>query len=102
MKDTHGKDTHRPDRRRGQDLSGRARAILDFERDWTAHRGRKSAAIRERFAITPARYYQLLQPLVDDPAAAAYDPLTVKRLRRRREERAQRRATRTLGERPGP
>lgn len=82
-------------------LTARGRALLDFERDWSAHEGRKSTAIREQFAITPARYYQLLQGLVDIPAAAAYDPLTVKRLRRRRDDRARRRSTTTLGERPG-
>lgn len=82
-------------------LNERARALLDFERDWPAHAGRKAAAIQECFGITSARYYQLLGDVVNAPAALDYDPLTVKRLRRRREEREKRRATRTLGERPG-
>lgn len=84
------------------DLDGRSRALLDFERDWQRHEGQKVAAIRERFGVSPARYYQLLNRVLDDPHALAYDPLTVKRLRRRRDERARRRGVGTLGERPGP
>lgn len=57
------------------------------------------AAIAERFGISPARYYQLLARLVDDPAAMAYDPLMVRRLRRRRDERRNQRTARALGER---
>lgn len=82
-------------------LTERERALLDFERDWPLHAGRKSLAIDARFGISPQRYYQLLNRVVDDPDALAYDPLTVKRLRRRRDERSRRRANGTLGERPG-
>lgn len=82
-------------------LTERDHALLDFERDWAAHIGSKGAAIRDCFDITSARYYQLLHRLLDKPAALAYDPLTVKRLRRRRDERDRRRASRALGERPG-
>ena len=78
----------------GEPLGERERALLDFERDWRAHEGRKHAAIRERFDVSPARYYQLLHRLVDDPRASAYDPLTVRRLRRRKAERARREAAR--------
>lgn len=79
-------------------LDERARAVLDFERDWRAHEGRKEAAIRERFDVSAARYYQLLNRILDLPEAAAYDPLTVRRLRRRREERLRRRAADALGD----
>ncbi|HVM00693.1 MAG TPA: DUF3263 domain-containing protein [Egibacteraceae bacterium] len=82
-------------------LGERERALLDFERDWAAHAGRKGTAIRAAFGITPARYYQLLNRLLATPAALAYDPLTVKRLRRRHEERSRRRGKGALGERPG-
>lgn len=74
----------------------RARALLDLERDWRAHQGDKASAIRSRFAITPARYYQLIARVIDDPAASAYDPLTVRRLRRRRDERRRRQSGRAL------
>ncbi|MDP8969852.1 MAG: DUF3263 domain-containing protein [Actinomycetota bacterium] len=82
-------------------LSPRARARLAFERDWAAHEGQKGTAIRRRFGITSARYYQLLNQVLDSPAALAYDPLTVRRLRRRRDERQRRRTARALGEGPG-
>ncbi len=85
------------DRRLGE----RERALLEFERDWRLHRGEKQQAVRARFGISPARYYQLLWRVVDDPAAEAHDPLTVRRLRRRREERARRRTGQALGRSPG-
>jgi hypothetical protein len=77
----------------------RLEALLDFERNWAAHEGDKEAAVRSAFGFSAARYYQLLARLIDDPAAMAYDPLTVRRLRRRRDERRSRRTARALGER---
>ena len=32
--------------------------------------------------MSPTRYYQLLNALLDDPRALAHDPVTVNRLRR--------------------
>lgn len=69
------------------ELSERSREILDFERTWRALPGTKAAAIRERFGMSGSRYYELLNALIDDPGVAAYDPLVVKRLRRRRDTR---------------
>lgn len=85
----------------GSELRERDRALLEFERDWQAHRGGKERAVRARFGISPARYYQLLWRVVDDPAADSHDPLTVRRLRRRREERVRRRTEQALGRSPG-
>jgi Protein of unknown function (DUF3263) len=82
-------------------LADRTRALLDFERDWAAHQGDKEGAIREHFDFSPARYYQLLSRIVESPEALAYDPLTVRRLRRRRDARRSQRAARSLGERTG-
>lgn len=82
-------------------LAERARALLDFERDWPVHQGDKERAIRDRFDISAARYYQLLARLADSDAALDYDPLTVRRLRRRRAERQSQRTARSLGERTG-
>ena len=81
--------------------TARLRALLDFERNWAVHQGGKEAAIAEHFGISAARYYQLIARLVDDPEAMAYDPLTVRRLRRRRDERRNQRTARALGERTG-
>jgi len=65
-------------------LTDRDRAILDFERGWWLLPSPKGASIRERLSLSPTRYYQLLNLLLDDPAAATYDPLVVHRLRRAR------------------
>ena len=70
-------------------LTDRDRAILDFERGWWLLPDSKGAAIRAHLAVSPPRYYQLLNVLVDDPAAAAYDPMVVRRLRRARQRRRQ-------------
>lgn len=84
-----------------QSFAERNRALLDFERDWALHQGDKEQAIRDHFGFSGARYYQLLGRLIDDADALAYDPLTVRRLRRRRDERRNRQAAKTLGERAG-
>jgi hypothetical protein len=68
-------------------LSERDRAILDFERVWWREPGPKDLAIRRRFALSPARYYQVLGLLLESHEAAQYDPLVVRRLRRVRDRR---------------
>ncbi len=73
------------------ELSDRDRAILALEaRPWRTP-GAKEAAVREQLGIAPVRYYQLLNGLLDRPAALAHDPLLVNRLRRLREQRRARR-----------
>ncbi|MDH3754349.1 MAG: DUF3263 domain-containing protein [Acidimicrobiia bacterium] len=68
-------------------LTDRDRAILDYERTWWSEDGSKEAAISERFELSTTRYYQLLNRLLDDSDAMAYDPLVVLRLRRQRDRR---------------
>lgn len=68
-------------------------AILDFERQWWKSAGRKEAAIRDTFGHSPTRHYQVLNGLLDDPAALAHDPMTVRRLRRLRDLRRKVRAS---------
>ena len=77
----------------------RLRTLLDFERDWAAHEGGNEASIRDRFGFSAARYYQLLGRVIDHPSAMSYDPLTVRRLLRRRDQRRSQRTARALGER---
>lgn len=77
-------------------LDERSRAILDFERSWWQRRGPKERAIRTRFGLSSARYYQLLNRLVDSPEALQYDPMLVKRLRRLRIARRRQRFERDL------
>ena len=68
-------------------LSEREREILEFESHWMRHVGAKEAAIRDRFALSPTRYYQLLGALIDSPSALAHDPMLIKRLQRTRDAR---------------
>jgi hypothetical protein len=75
-------------------LSDRDRALLAFEAEWRRHGGAKEEAIRAEFDIPPARYYQLLDRLIDTGEALAYDPLLVRRLRRLRDARDDDRAAR--------
>ncbi len=78
-------------------LSDRDVAILDFERSWWKHAGVKEQAIRERFDMSATRYYQLLNELLENPAALAHDPILVKRLKRLRTYRQRQRVARLLG-----
>ncbi|WP_263421231.1 DUF3263 domain-containing protein [Streptomyces huiliensis] len=75
----------------GRPLSERDLAVLALERRSWSGPGAKERAVRERLGITPTRYYQLLNALLDDPRALAHDPVTVNRLRRLREARRARR-----------
>lgn len=68
-------------------LSDRDRAILDFEGSWWTQPGPKEVAIRDRLGLSPTRYYQVLNDLVESPDAIEYDPLVVRRLRRLRDRR---------------
>ncbi|MFF8369221.1 DUF3263 domain-containing protein [Streptomyces lydicus] len=72
-------------------LSARDEAVLAVEsRSWPGP-GPKERAIREQLGISPTRYYQLLNALLDDPRALAHAPVTVNRLRRVRDARRARR-----------
>ncbi|GHJ46362.1 hypothetical protein Cs7R123_37040 [Catellatospora sp. TT07R-123] len=68
-------------------LTERERGILDFERQWWRHAGAKEQAIRDRFELSSTRYYQVLNALLDNPAALEHDPVLVGRLRRLRGSR---------------
>ena len=68
-------------------LTDREVAILDFERAPWEVAGPKESAIRERFGISPSRYYQIRDSLLDSAEALEYDPLLVRRLRKSRRKR---------------
>ena len=78
-------------------LSARDQQILEFERLWWKYAGAKEQAIREKFAMSATRYYQVLNALLDTPEALAFDPLLVKRLRRLRSARQRQRSARRMG-----
>ncbi len=82
-------------------LGERDQAVLDFESSWWLYPGPKDRAIREYLGMSATRYYQVLRRLLDDPAAHRYAPLTVRRLRKVREEGRRRAVARRLGEHRG-
>jgi hypothetical protein len=69
-------------------LTAREEQILVFERKWWKHAGAKEQAIRDTFDLSATRYYQVLNTLLDNPAALVFDPILVGRLRRLRSTRA--------------
>ena len=61
--------------------------MLTFERQWWRQPGSKDHAIRVQFEMSPIRYYQTLNALLDSPLALEHDPALVHRLRRLRDVR---------------
>ena len=74
------------------DLTDLERQVLTFERGRWKYAGAKETAIRDTFGMTATRYHQVLNTLLDNPAALAAEPQLVNRLRRLRQERRTRRA----------
>jgi hypothetical protein len=77
-------------------LSDRDREIIAFERQWWKYAGAKEQAIRELFDMSATRYYQVLNALIDSPAALEADPMLIKRLHRLRATRQRARSARRL------
>ena len=69
-------------------LTEREAQILAFESKWWKHAGSKEQAIRDAFGVSSTRYYQLLNGLLDNPAALEHDPVLIGRLRRLRLSKA--------------
>ena len=69
------------------------RRILVFEGRWWKYAGAKETAVRDEFEISSTRYYQVLNALIDTPAAARFDPLVVRRLVRLRDLRRRQRTS---------
>ena len=69
-------------------MDERDREILAFEAKWWRYAGNKADAIMRTFDMSPIRYAQILNRVLDDPEAQQVDPLLVNRLRRLRGQRA--------------
>jgi len=83
-------------------LSDFDQRILVFERQWWKHAGAKEDAIRAEFGLSTARYYQVLNAVLDLPGALVFDPMLVKRLQRIRDTRTGARSARTFGDPTSP
>jgi len=70
-------------------LSERDAQVLRFEGRTWRYPAAKNEAIRAEFGLSPARYYQLLNALIESPAALAAEPMLVGRLSRLRDARRQ-------------
>ncbi|GAB3579867.1 DUF3263 domain-containing protein [Amycolatopsis endophytica] len=81
----------------GGGLTPRELKVLAFERQWWRYAGAKEQAVREEFGLSPTRYYQLLNQLLDKEEAMRADPMLVKRLRKMRTARQRKRVARRLG-----
>lgn len=64
-------------------LTDTQKETLDLEAQWFATTGCKETAIRG-MGLTPVRYYQLLNRLIDSEAALVHNPAVVNRLLRLR------------------
>ena len=95
MSTDHAAD--QPQMSQAQPLSERDLEILAFERQWWKYAGSKEQAIKELFDMSSTRYYQVLNALLDNPAALEADPMLIKRLRRMRASRQRARTSRRLG-----
>ena len=75
------------------------RAILALERRLAnaPADGRKEHAAHVELGLTPTRYHQLLNRLLDDRAALEAEPVLVNRLRRLRASRQRSRTARRAG-----
>ncbi|WKK62180.1 DUF3263 domain-containing protein [Corynebacterium sp. P3-F1] len=62
-------------------------AVLDFAGRAPRSLGAREDAIRTELGISPFRYYQRLNALIDSPEALAERPQLVRRLQRIREQR---------------
>ena len=63
-------------------LTSKERRVLDFERFWWTLPGPKDRDISEVLGLDSGDYYRVLREMLNKPAALAYDPLTVRRLRK--------------------
>lgn len=77
-------------------LTDLEQGILDLENRLWIHPGPKDAAIRAELGISPNRYYQLLNALLDDGRALRHNPVLVNRLRRWRDAQRTARAARRV------
>jgi hypothetical protein len=75
------------------ELTVRHREMLAFEAQWWRHDVGRETAIWQLFGISPTRYRQILNVVIEWPEALEADPLLVRRLRRARAAGAQRSLT---------
>lgn len=73
-----------------EELTDRDKEVLAFEKLTWREAGDKETEAYERFGLRWIRYYAMLNRLINSPAAEAYDPILVRRLRSQRDALAAR------------
>lgn len=68
-------------------LSDHDKAVIDFAKTAPRLAGTRVNAIREQFNYGETTYFMKLNRLLDDPKAMEYDPHTIQRYQRIREDR---------------
>lgn len=66
-------------------LPPQAEAVLEFATRWWRTAGARDEALRVELHLTPTRYFQILNRLIDDEQAVQRYPLLTERLRRQRD-----------------
>jgi hypothetical protein len=66
------------------ELNAEDRALLAFECTWWTEPGLKTERIRRELKMTSSKYYKRLSELIQTPEALEFDPLLIRRLRKRR------------------
>lgn len=61
--------------------------LLDFEARAWPQAGAKDTAIADQFELSPTRYYQRINALIEHPGAWAWNPLLMRRLQAARSKR---------------
>lgn len=74
-------------------LTETEKKMLYLEQGFFKYAGVKDTQINTVLGMSPTRYYQKLNQLIDDPRALAWDPMTVKRLQRLRDARRAQRSS---------
>jgi hypothetical protein len=74
------------------------RAMLDFEATAAGMpHGRKEDLIRQKFNMTSIRYHQVINSLIDHPAALEHNPQLINRLSRIRDKKRVNRSAKQKG-----
>jgi len=66
------------------DLTDIQRQILAIEKRWWKYTAVKERTIKAQLGLNPTQYYLALNSLLDNPAAAAAEPMLINRLRTKR------------------
>lgn len=65
-------------------LTDQQKAMLDLASEHFKHAGSLDSAAMERFGMTPTRYWQEINRIIQTESAVAYRPSTVDQLKTRR------------------